>query len=290
MNRFPVVLLMVLGSFAFGQNVTPPASDPAAQSETQKWLATMDAQWQPIFAREVTAPFDAEIANLRQQYLASLDANMAKATRTGNLDLTLLWRKERDRFLAAKDIPATDDAGDPAELKAARAVFRSLGARMEKDRLGRARSAQARYDQVLAQAQVQLTQRQRIEDALAVKTKREEIAKAWLGDTGGSSVAKPENHDVGDKSTAAVSGELAIISATYGEVSGHRSADITGHIKKVFQSGQPTLKLNTRFGADGKDPAPAVLKQTTITYSIGGQTKKKTFPESYDLKFKEDLN
>src|SRR5205823_4417430 len=53
-------------------------------------------------------------------------------------------------------------------------------ARLEKDRATRAKALHAKYDQALAQAQTQLTQRQRIEDALLVKAKRGEVAAAWI--------------------------------------------------------------------------------------------------------------
>ena len=175
-------MLLFLADAAPAQNPDPLATSPAGQqSEMQKWFATLDAQWQPVFAREVTAPMEAEQMKLWQQYLAAIEAAITKATGAGDLDLAVAWRNERERFTAAKNVPAEDDAGIPAALRQLRTGWRAQNAKIQKDRADHAKAVVARYDQALAQAQVQLTQRQRIDDALLVKTKREEIAAAWLG-------------------------------------------------------------------------------------------------------------
>ena len=174
-------LLLILATAAPGQNADPLGNSAAApQNEMQKWFATLDAQWQPAFAREVSAPLEAEQVKLWQQYLAAVEAAIVKATGAGDLDLAVAWRNERERFTAAKDVPAEDEAGIPAALRQLRTGWRAQNAKIQKDRADHAKAVLARYDQVLAQAQTQLTQRQRIDDALRVKTKREEIAAAWL--------------------------------------------------------------------------------------------------------------
>ena len=124
------------------------------------------------------------MARLGQQYAAAMEANLSKARAAGDLDQSLLWLTERDRFATAKAVPPEDEATAPAALKQARAGWRTQAARLEKERSERAKAVMARYDQMLAQAQKQLTQQQRIDDALLVKKKREELAAArtppWL--------------------------------------------------------------------------------------------------------------
>lgn len=73
-----------------------------------------------------------------------------------------------------------DDAADAAAVKQLRAAIRVQLARVEKESAIRAKALHAKYDAVLAQAQAQLTQRQRLDDAVLVQTKREEVAAAWL--------------------------------------------------------------------------------------------------------------
>ena len=152
-----------------------------AQSEMQKWIATLDAQWQAVFARDVTAPTEAEKVKLWEQYLAAVEAAITKATGAADLDTAVAWRKERDRFSSAKDVPTEDEAGIFPALKPFRASWRAQNAKIQKDRGERAKAVHARYDQVLGAAQAQLTQAQRLDDALLVKAKRAEVAAAWLG-------------------------------------------------------------------------------------------------------------
>jgi hypothetical protein len=152
------------------------AQTPAdSTSAMQQWIAGVDTTWQETFAREVTAPFEAEMAKVAQQYTAALEANLARARAAGDLDQTLLWQTERDRFAAEKAVPAGDEATTNPALKQARAGRRTQVGRLEKERGERAKAVQARYDQVLAQAQKQLTQQARIDDALLVKKKREDV-------------------------------------------------------------------------------------------------------------------
>jgi hypothetical protein len=178
MKLLATCFLLLIGCLAQAQ--TPPNSETAMQ----QWIAALDTTWQETFAREVTTPFEAEVAKATQQYTAALEANLARARGAGDLDQTLLWQTERDRFAAGKAMPAEDEATAAPTLKQARAGWRTQVARLEKERGERAKAVQTRYDQVLAQAQKQLTQQARIDDALMVKKKREEIAAGrtppWL--------------------------------------------------------------------------------------------------------------
>ncbi len=176
-----VSTLLALSAAAPGQNADPLATTEAEpQSEMQKWIASLDAQWQAVFAREVTAQVEADQAKLWGQYLAAIESAITKATSAGNLELAVVWRNERERVGRAKDVPAEDEPGVPAELKQLRTGWRAQNAKINRDRAEHAKAVHARYDQVLAQAQTQLTQAQRIDDALLVKAKRDEISAAWL--------------------------------------------------------------------------------------------------------------
>jgi hypothetical protein len=184
--------MLALATATHGQNSDPLATPAATvQNEMQKWIAATDTQWQALFARDVTAPFEAEQAKLWQQYLTGIESGINSATAAGNLDLAVIWRNEREHVARAKAVEDVDEPGFPAALKQLRARWRTQIAKINKDRADRAKALHARYDQVLAQAQTQLTQRQRIDDALLVKAKREEIAAAWLGSARAAEVRKP---------------------------------------------------------------------------------------------------
>src|SRR3954466_13921882 len=125
MKQLSLLFMLALADFAAGRAPAPSAAPDAAgaapvQSEMQKWFEALDAQWQGTFRQEVTSRFEADLAKLGQQYLATIDANFAKASSTGNLEATLVWRTERERFTAAQNLPAQDLESDAAALKAAR--------------------------------------------------------------------------------------------------------------------------------------------------------------------------
>ena len=140
----------------------------------------VDRPQQENFQKQVAKPFEAALADLRARYLASLDAAVAKASAASRLEEALAYRTERLAFEKAPQV-AADDETTPPPLKALRAAFRQQLARLELDRTTKAKALFAEYDAVLAKNQSLLTQHQRLDDALLLKTKRDEIARAWIG-------------------------------------------------------------------------------------------------------------
>lgn len=173
--RFVAALLLV-GSSILAQN-NPPVT---IQAEIQTWIATTDEQWQAAFKRDVTAPYEAEISRLKLQYLTSLDEAIKKASAGSDLDGAVSLRNEQKRFTDTQSIPERDDPSDSGVIRQLRDQFRIQATRLNADRVARAKQIHAKYDQVLAQAQAQLTQRQRLDDALIIKAKRELVASAWI--------------------------------------------------------------------------------------------------------------
>ena len=174
--RHIFALLLALSVTALAQeNVAPPP-----QSEMQKWIAATDAQWQAAFNRDVTDVVAAEFKKLGSQYVASLETAIAKASGAGDLDGAVALRNEQKRFAETNVFPEQDLGGEAASVKQIRAAIRTQLAKLDKDNAARTKALHAKYDQVLAQAQTQLTQRQRLDDALLVKAKREEVSAAWL--------------------------------------------------------------------------------------------------------------
>ena len=172
--------------------VPPPVPAPqpppvaAAQSPTGKWLAEQEPQWQAAFAGEVTAPYEKGVADFAKQYLATLNTRLTAATGSGNLEAAVAYRDEI-QAMTPGPLPPVDAPAIPAEIKALRAAQRKNLAALETDRVNRTRAIHARYDGRLAQSQTTLTQSQRIDEALEVKSKRGELAAAWL-----SSLPPPE--------------------------------------------------------------------------------------------------
>jgi hypothetical protein len=156
----------------------PAAGGP--QSDTGKWLAANDAKWQATYQRDVAAPFEKAVAELRRQYLASLTAPLAAATQAGHKEEAALWTAERQAMAAGGNVPAADDPGTPTSLKSLRASYREQFARLDKQRFDRARALFAQCDAVLAKNQAALAERNRPNEAAELQRERDQLRTAWL--------------------------------------------------------------------------------------------------------------
>ena len=184
--RGVTALLLALRTVVQAQDTPPPAPAPApepaeapAQTEMQKWITTTDAQWQAALKRDVTDVHLTELEKVKQQYVALLGAAVTKASSAGDLNGAVALRNEEKRFAGTNLLPEQDEATDGATVKQIRVAVRAQIAKLEKDNAIRTKALHAKYDLVLAGAQTQLTKAQRIEDALLVKAKREEVKAAW---------------------------------------------------------------------------------------------------------------
>lgn len=170
-------LLLLLPDASHAQDAAPAQE---AQTEMRKWIATTDTQWQTALKRDVTDRHLTELEKLKQQYVASLEAAVAKASSAGDLDGAVALRSEEKRFAGTNVLPEKDEAGDAASVKQLRAAVRAQIGRLDTDTASRTKALHRKYDQVLGNAQTQLTQRQRLDDALLLQDKRKEVAAAWI--------------------------------------------------------------------------------------------------------------
>jgi hypothetical protein len=191
-------LLLIPGIMLHAEETSPaPAATsastvPATLSNAQKSLADLEAQWAATLARDALAPCAAEMEKVCQKYVANIDGRMAEARKAGALDAVLLWQKEKDNVASTKQISAEDHPNDPAALKQLRAAGRSEMIRLAATRAEKTKTILARYDAALSQAQVTLTQRGQIEEALLVKARREDLAARGLPGSREALAAAPE--------------------------------------------------------------------------------------------------
>jgi len=161
---------------------TPAPATPKPLSEIEKWLTQVETTFQESYAREVQGPYDAAMGELRRSYRAALDQRGGAAGAAGKMEESVAWREERQRFFDDGQKVPPDNSDNPlAAIQPLRANFRAQSAKLEAERLARARAHFARIDAALSPAIAQLTQKQRLEDAQLLKTKRDEIQKAWIG-------------------------------------------------------------------------------------------------------------
>jgi serine/threonine protein kinase len=156
-----------------------PATTPAPPTEFQKWLGKIDSAEQEAYRKEALQPFEAGLADLRAHYLSSIHAALTTASAAARLSEALAWQKELQAFEQKQNVDL-DHSETPEAIKILRATFRQQLATLDRERMARAQPRQAQYDSLLAQFQNLLTQHQRLEDALVLRNKREEIARAWL--------------------------------------------------------------------------------------------------------------
>ena len=175
----------------------PPPSEettakpaPKPQTEVEKWLADTDAQQQEAFQKQVIKPYEAGVAGLRARYLAALDAGIAKASAAGRLDQALAWRNERQGFADTQTL-LTNDVDVVPDIRVLRTDYRNMLARLDQQRAERATALHATYDSLLLKYITLLTQRQRLDDAVLLETKRKEIAGIWLKANAVAAVQKP---------------------------------------------------------------------------------------------------
>jgi hypothetical protein len=193
MRTFIPAALLVVGATLLALETTsaaagiPPASAGAAMgtaaensSNIQKWLTDSDAQWAATLSQEALAPTEAELDKLFQRYAVSVDARLAEARAAGNLEVVLIWQKEKDVIAPWKQLPAEDDPKDPPALKQLRAAARAEMMKLAKTRADKTKAILARYDAALNQAQFALTQQARFDEALLLKTRRDDLAANGL--------------------------------------------------------------------------------------------------------------
>ncbi len=191
LERYPDFLKTALAAMliktapeAAAPPMAPAAAEPPppkASPEVETWLAMVAKPFEENFQREVITPFETAIAELRKRYVATIDAQIAATSQSAKLDEALGWRKERKLFFDSGHKMPADDSDNPLPaIKPLRAAFRAQFAKLDRDRFDRARAHFGPYDAVLAQNQTLLTQRERLDDALLLKSKREQLAMSWL--------------------------------------------------------------------------------------------------------------
>jgi hypothetical protein len=164
---------------------TPPPSPPppapvvapaAPASELEKRLSEIEARFLSAYERDVGKAHDAAIADLTAKYSAAVQRATAAATQAGQLDEALKLRAEQERVEKQQPLPPQDAADVPPSLKQLRATFREQVARLEAETGIKAKPLYQRYEELLEAYQKELTQQQKLDDALKVKMRRDAVA------------------------------------------------------------------------------------------------------------------
>ncbi len=144
-------------------------------------IATITAQFQETYDRDVAKPYETALADLDGKYAAAIERALNAATSDGQLDDALALKDEKKRLDEKAPLPPIELANLPDSLKNLRSTYRTELAKLTASRNDAAQPLYDHYDKLLGEIQDELTQKKKIDEALAVRTKREEIAKQRSG-------------------------------------------------------------------------------------------------------------
>lgn len=149
------------------QNVTPEA---AAK------IGDITLKFQAAYDRDVGHPHQLALDQLDTKYLGAVNRSLDAATQAANLDEALKLREEAQRVIKKEPLPPVDLDSLPSSLKQLRSTYRTALAKMQQERDVKAQPYFDQYDKLLEALQTELTKAKQIDDALAVKAKRESVA------------------------------------------------------------------------------------------------------------------
>ncbi|HRH99028.1 MAG TPA: hypothetical protein PLB55_24015, partial [Prosthecobacter sp.] len=157
--------------------VVPAPAAPAANDPVSLKLADLEAKFQAAFERDAGGAYKAQIAKLNTGYVTALDRALAEAAKAGKLDDAVVLREEKQRIAEGKGLPPEDLDTLPEALKKLRATWRGAEAGYAKLRNTQAAPLFDAYDKALEAFQTELTKLNKIDDALRVKTARDDLAQ-----------------------------------------------------------------------------------------------------------------
>ncbi len=152
--------------------------------EVSARLAEIAALFQAALDRDVLSAHNGAVADLDTKYLAAVNRELNAASKKGALADAVALREEAQRLKDKGRMPIADLDSVPQTLKKLRGIYRTSLSQLEQTRDANAGPSYDRYDQLLADYQTELTQQQRLDDALVVKAKRDEIAASRAKSSG----------------------------------------------------------------------------------------------------------
>lgn len=143
-------------------------------------IAGIDAAYHQRYEAEVTKPHAEAVEKLNGQISAALQREQDAASKAGELDEVLQWRRSIDRLGSGQGVPTVAEIAAeappvvrPEKLLGFYATYRDLLGKLEAARDEKVKPLRAARDQALDQYQRELTQAGNIDGALRVKAARE---------------------------------------------------------------------------------------------------------------------
>lgn len=152
-------------------------SEPPNLKSDDPRLAQLAAGFKARYEADAQKPYLAAVAALNQSYVSNgIGRARSTAQQKGALDEVTALDAEKARIQKHEALPPADLETLPASLKALRATYRAALAKIEDDRTKRAAPLYELYLGALDSYVGELTRENKIDEALKVKTLRDDIA------------------------------------------------------------------------------------------------------------------
>jgi len=238
--------------------VTATAS-PDLPADLAKRFATIDEQFQTAYDRDIASVHEASLADIDTKYLAAVNRALDAVTRAGKLDAVVKIQAEIDRLAAGLPLPGSESADLPEALKKLRTTYREAVARLDADRLTKARPYFDRHDELLEAYQSELTRERRIDDALLVKARREKLRLEREVD---QNAGDPADND---PTAGTVSSEMTSTAAAGEELPIPEGASIDSILEWVFKNGGRAVVVSSEGRATIESIAEAPNRKFDLT-------------------------
>jgi Leucine-rich repeat (LRR) protein len=176
-----LIMLLSLGALfgCFAQD-TQPTATPASAGNINALLRDLETRLQQALQTQVDPPHRAKVNDLTTKYASAVGRALASATKAGNLDDAVALKAEQAAVQDGKSPGPADDPVLRPVLKPLRTIYHTALAALDQERVHLTRPIYERYITALALYEKQLTQSNRIDDALAVRVKKE-AAQSVIG-------------------------------------------------------------------------------------------------------------
>lgn len=153
----------------------PPVNPPPAEGTVTQRLAQLESQFQAAFERDVNAIYAEQVSTLGTGYVAALERAIQDAQKAARLDEALALREEKQRFSAQKVMPSIDPSTLHASVVKLRTTYRAAEKKYAQQKDAASLPLYDRYIEVLNSLEKEALAQGHSSDALAVRSRREDV-------------------------------------------------------------------------------------------------------------------
>jgi hypothetical protein len=150
---------------------------PVCSTELPAAVRDIEAAFDNEVRLNVEGPYDGGLKTLRRRYSLAIEAALKSASSMGRLDESLALKEELLHTTKGDAVPETDEPETNSEVMRLRGIWRQEKARLDNARDAQIKGIAAAYDGKLRQMEERLTKELKLEEAKAVRERRENLGK-----------------------------------------------------------------------------------------------------------------